>query len=43
MWLKQKYYTLFYQNFENILKFFNHLKLFKEQIDTTKVTMTPNK
>lgn len=43
MWLTQKYYTLSYQNFGNILEFLNYIKLFEEQINVTKVTMTPNK
>ena len=43
MRLTREYYTLSYRNYGNISEFLDHIKLLEEQIDATKVTMTPDK
>lgn len=43
MRLTQKYYTLPYQNYGNISEFIDYIKLLEEQINATKVMMTPYK
>ena len=43
MRLTQEYYILSHQNYRNISEFLDHIKLLEEQINTTKVMITPDK
>lgn len=43
MRLTQEYYILSHQNYGNISEFLNYIKLLEEQINATKVMITPDK